>query len=79
MRFLILAFLSLFALASFSQDVILLRNGEQIDCKITRVDSAIIHYDFVKGERKLSSYVAKNEVRSYKINPAVDVPDVLAP
>ena len=77
MRFLILAFLSLFALASFSQDVIILRNGEQIDCKITRVDSAIIHYDFVKGERKLSSYVAKNEVRSYKINPAVDVPEDL--
>jgi len=77
MRFLILAFLSLFALASFSQDVIILRNGEQIDCKITRVDSAIIHYDFVKGERKLSSYVAKNDVRSYKINPAVDVPEDL--
>ena len=62
-------------LTSFSQDLIILRNGEQIDCKITKIDSAIVHYNFYKGERKLSSYVAKNDIRSYKINKAVNIPE----
>lgn len=58
----------------YSQDLIILRNGEQIDCKITKVDSSIVYYDFLKGERKLSSYVDKSELRSYKINAADVMP-----
>jgi hypothetical protein len=75
MRFLILILLSLITLTGYSQDLIILRNGEQIDCKITKVDSAIIHYDFFKRERKLSSYVAKNDIRSYKINTTDNIPE----
>ena len=67
--------MSLITLTSFSQDLIILRNGEQIDCKITKIDSAIIHYDFFKGERKLSSYVAKNDIRSYKLNTTDNIPE----
>jgi hypothetical protein len=75
MRFLILTLLSLITLTSYSQDLIILRNGEQIDCKITKVDSTIIHYDFFKGERKLSSYVAKNDIRSYNIKATDTIPE----
>lgn len=75
MRYIILTLLSLITLTSYSQDLIILRNGDQIDCKITKIDSAIIHYDFIKAERKLSSYVAKNNIRSYLINSADSIPD----
>lgn len=75
MRLLILTLLSLITLISYSQDLIILRNGEQIDCKITKVDSAIIHYDFYKRERTLSSYVAKSDIRSYKINTTDNSPE----
>lgn len=75
MRYLILTLLSLITVTSYSQDLIILRNGEQIDCKITKVDSTIIHYDFIKGERKLSSYFAKNDIRSYKISTNDRIPD----
>jgi hypothetical protein len=70
MRRLILIFLWVVPLAVYAQDVIILRNGEQIDCKITKVDTAIVYYDFYKGERKLSSYVALTDIRSYKIHEA---------
>ncbi len=68
MRNLVLALLLFIPFVSYSQDLITLRNGEQIDCKITKVDSIIVYYDFFKGERKLSSYVAINDIHSYKIN-----------
>jgi hypothetical protein len=67
MRKILVSLLIVMPLISYSQDIIMLRTGEQIDCKITKVDSTIIYYDFFKGERKLSSYIAKNNIRSYKI------------
>jgi len=75
MRKLILIFLLFIPFISYSQDLIILRNGEQIDCKITKVDSSIVYYDFFKGERKLSSYIAKNDIRSYKTNEIDSIPD----
>lgn len=74
-RLLVSILLLLPALTSYSQDLIILRNGEEVDCEITKVDSAIIHYDFYKGERKLSSFVSKANIRSYKINSADSIPD----
>lgn len=50
-----------------SQDVITVRNGKQIECTITKIDSSIIYYDFVKGNRQLSSFIDKNNVRSYEM------------
>lgn len=75
MRKLFLFFLLIIPFVSYPQDIIVLRNGEQIDCKITKVDSTIIYYDFLKGERKLSSYIAKNNIRSYKINENDSIQD----
>ena len=75
MRSVVLILLSLITLTTYSQDLITLRNGEQINCKITKIDNVIIHYDFFKGERKLSSYVDKKDIRSYKINSTDSIPD----
>ena len=55
MRKLLLALLFIIPFFSYSQDVIILRNGKQIDCKITKVDNTVVYYDFVKGERKKGS------------------------
>ena len=62
----------LFFIPSFiySQDLIILRNGEQINCKITKIDSTVVYYDFQKGERILSSFIDKGEIRCYQINVA---------
>ncbi len=75
MKSVVLTLLSLITLTSYSQDLIILRNGERIDCKITKVDSVIIHYDFYKGARKLSSYAAMNNIRSYRISTIDNVSD----
>jgi hypothetical protein len=72
MRQLILTLLLITSYATYSQDLITLRNGEQIDCKITKVDSIIVYYDFLKGERKLSTYISIKDIRSYKINENTD-------
>ncbi len=62
---------------SFSQDIITLKNGKQIDCKITKIDSTIIFYDFYKGDRSLSSYVDKKDIHSYRIFETTDLQENL--
>lgn len=71
-------FLFLFLFVHFagqSQDLIILRSGVEINCKVTKVDSAVIHYEFFKGERKLSSYVLISDVRSYEMGRLDGLPD----
>jgi hypothetical protein len=55
-----------FPILCYSQDLIVLRDGEKIDCKITKVDSSVIFYDFIKGERKISTFLSKDEIRTYQ-------------
>lgn len=64
-----------FPIFSFSQDLIVLRNGEHINCTITKIDSSTIYYDFLKGERKLSSFHAKRDIRSYHIKTEDNLQD----
>lgn len=73
MRLLYLILLSLITLVSYSQDLIILQNGKQIDCKITKIEDAIIHYYFFKGDRKLSSYIAKNKIYSYQFGATKNI------
>jgi hypothetical protein len=73
MRYLILTLWLIIPHIVYSQDLIILRNGEQIDCKITKIDNSIIYYDFFKGERKLSSYVFKKDIRSYKMHEILSI------
>lgn len=72
MRKIILFLLLLISVISFAQDLIKLRNGEYINCKITKVDSTIVYYDFYRAERKLSSFVAINDISSYNIDGRTD-------
>lgn len=73
---LILALFSPFI--SYSQDLIILRNGEHIECKITKVDSSTVYYDFVKGERKLSSFIDKRHIHSFKVDSGYVTNNLLA-
>jgi hypothetical protein len=75
MRNLLVIILSMMPFSGYSQDVILLRNGEEINCKITRVDDAAIYYDFYRGERKVSSFISLNNIRSYKISETDSLPE----
>ena len=60
-----------------AQDQITKRNGEQIDCVITKVDEQVIYYDFNDGERSLSSFIPLTEVRSYRRGGEGSVADSL--
>lgn len=66
MRTILLIIVLLASYVAHSQDVISLRDGRHIDCKITVVDSTHIYYDFVNGDRVISSYMEKNRVISYQ-------------
>lgn len=63
--FFIFIFLCFSALLN-AQDQITKRDGEQIDCVITKVDEQVIYFDFHDGERRLSSFIPMTEVRSYR-------------
>jgi hypothetical protein len=65
MKIILFAILLLLPCICQSQDLIIMRNGERINCKITNVDDNAIHYDFIKEDRKLSSYVILDKVNSY--------------
>ena len=79
MRKLFLILLLFIPFIGYSQDLIILRNGEQINCKITKVDGSILYYNFQKGERQLSSYIDKSDIQSYRINEKDGVqPDLSA-
>ena len=58
-----------------SQDLITLRNGQEISCKITKLDSATIYYDFVKANRTLSSFVSKSSIREYRQSTKLSNPN----
>lgn len=74
-------FLLLFLFVSVNvvaQDFIKLRNGQEINCKITRQDSTVIFYEFTKGDRTLSSFVSRSDVREYKIYAEYSVADSIS-
>ncbi len=72
MKKLILLILVLFPIFANSQDLIILRNGERIDCTITKIDSLNIFYNFLKDGRNISSFTEKNEIRSYQLHSDAD-------
>lgn len=67
-RKLILLFILFMPLLAISQDLIIFRNGEKLNCKITKTDSLSIYYNIRKNDRIIDSFVEKNEIRSYQIN-----------
>lgn len=51
-----------------AQDVITLKDGRNVNCKITKIDSLNIHFDFKRNGKTISTYASTNEIRSYKVS-----------
>jgi hypothetical protein len=62
--FLIL-FSSFYVLA---QDLIIRTNGENIECKVTSVDSTNVYFSLYKNDEKTNSFIKKTEVKEIKYN-----------
>lgn len=61
-RFTILFLLLFSSLNFFAQDLIIRKNGTQIDCKVTSVDSLNVNFDFTKNEKVISTNLPMNDV-----------------
>ncbi|MDD4713085.1 MAG: hypothetical protein WC108_04835 [Bacteroidales bacterium] len=55
-----------------SQDLVVFRNGDSLNCKITKIDSLNLYYNFQRGTRTITSFSNKNEIRSYMLNDQAD-------
>jgi hypothetical protein len=55
-----------------SQDLVVFRNGDSLNCKITKIDSLNLYYNFQRGTRNITSFINKNEIRSYTLNNQAD-------
>ncbi len=51
---------------TFSQDLIILKNGERVYCKITKIDSLKVYYAFSQNDKVNDSYSNKSDIRSYQ-------------
>ncbi len=50
----------------FAQDIIVRKNGEEITCEITRVDSVKVYFDVYRGRLLRSTFLAKDEIASMR-------------
>jgi len=50
----------------FSQDVVRRINGDSILCKITKVDSTKVYFDFVRNSKQFSSFLNKKDIASFE-------------
>ena len=70
-KFILLTLLIVPLLVS-AQDLIIFRNGDSLNCKITKTDSLSVYYTVRKDDRNRNSFVEKNEIRSYQLNDSAD-------
>jgi len=59
---------------SFSQDLIIQKNGKEINCKISKVDSTTIYFSIEKGDNMVDTYIHKSDVEKLiyeKDKPAI--------
>jgi len=68
MKKIVLIILFLAPIILKSQDLVVLRNGDTLNCKITKIDSLNLYYNFQRGNRNITSFINKNEIRSYTLN-----------
>jgi hypothetical protein len=63
-------FLFIFLVPSIlhAQDLIIKKDGERIQCKITSEDSSKINYDILVDSRRYHSFIFKDEVSGYYYN-----------
>jgi len=72
MKYIVLLFLFLAPIILKSQDLVVFRNGENLNCKITKIDGSNLYYSFKKGDRTITSFNDLNEIRSYTIKTPTD-------
>jgi hypothetical protein len=72
MKKIILLTLALIPILVNSQDLIIFKNGKELNCQITKVDSVGIYYNLASNDGSIQSYVEKKELRSYQIKSAID-------
>lgn len=63
----ILLYVLFIAMSASSQDLITFKNGDTLNCKITRTDSLSVYYRFTKNNKAIDSYLGKSELRSYQL------------
>jgi hypothetical protein len=62
------------AFSLYSQDIIIRKDGEIINCKITKVDNLRLHFDLNSTNGIYSTFIALNYVKSYQIGSVQIVP-----
>lgn len=58
----------IFCLSSFSQDIIIHKDGRIINCKITNIDSVKVYYIFNKNNRDISTFLDRSMVSEIQYN-----------
>lgn len=54
------------SLSVFSQDLILRKNGEIVDCKITKTDSTNVYFTIKRGDQYVESFLDMQEIKDIK-------------
>ncbi len=72
MKIIVISVLSIFIFqfSLKSQDLILLKNGDSLNCKISGTDSTRIYFDLVRKNQKISTNIGRDEVVSFSYNYA---------
>ncbi|NJO69042.1 MAG: hypothetical protein HC830_06910 [Bacteroidetes bacterium] len=62
--------LFLFSLA-YSQDIIVKKNGEKLNCKIQKEDSTKVYISILKYGKPVQTHISKNEIDTVILKPAI--------
>ncbi|MCX6328957.1 MAG: hypothetical protein NTZ85_05500 [Bacteroidia bacterium] len=70
MKIIVISVLSIFIFQFTlkSQDLILLKNGDSLNVKITSIDSARIYFNMARKNQKISTNIGRDEVTSFSYN-----------
>jgi hypothetical protein len=66
-----IACLTLIVVSLRSQDIIRFKNGDSIQCKISKIDSTNIYFDIDWNKKNLFTFIERDSVQSYDYNYAI--------
>jgi hypothetical protein len=69
--FLLLLFIAT-AFSTFSQDLIVRRNGDKIPCKVTGVDSLNVYFSLIRNGNEIATSIEKNKVEDIRYNASLE-------
>jgi hypothetical protein len=67
-QLLICLFILISTITAISQDIIIRKSGERIECKITSVDSLKIYFDLNTNGRKINTFINLDQLQTYQYN-----------